>query len=405
MVADVAVRLVAAAALVVAAACAGATDEAPPTPSSVSVSPSPPPAPLPEPSAPPPDEGNLRKAHVRLNRVATLQQPLAMAVRADGSALYVAQKTGEVVILRGGRGPRQVLDLSGEVSQGREQGLLGLAFSPDGDFLYVNLSDENGDTRVVEFAMRGVGPDPGSRREVLAVDQPFGNHNGGNLAFGTDGYLYIGLGDGGSAGDPDGNAQSLQSLLGKMLRIDPRPGRERPYRIPRDNPFVGRAPARPEIWSYGLRNPWRYSFDRETGDLWIGDVGQSSREEIDFQDAASAGGENYGWDRLEGTLPFEGKAPRRAVPPIFEYGRVQGRTVIGGYVYRGSGIPDLRGAYVFGDAFVPELMALKQEDGELIEMRGLGVAVESLSSFGEDQAGELYAMSLSGRVFRLVSAA
>jgi glucose/arabinose dehydrogenase len=400
MVPDVAVRLIAAAALVVAAACASATDEAPPTPSSVSVSPSP----LPEPSAPPPDEGNLRKVHVRLNKVATLQQPIAMAVRVGNPALFFAQKTGEVVVLRGGRTPLQVLDLSDEVSQGREQGLLGLAFSPDGDLLYLNFTDGNGDTRVVEFAMRGGRPDPGSRREVLAVDQPFDNHNGGNLVFGTDGYLYIGLGDGGSAGDPDGHAQSLQSLLGKMLRIDPRPGRERSYRVPRGNPFVGKVPGRAEIWSYGFRNPWRYSFDRETGDLWIGDVGQGSREEIDFQEAASAGGENYGWDRLEGTLPFEGTAPRDAVPPIFEYGRGKGRTVIGGYVYRGSEIPELRGAYVFGDFFNPQLMALKEANGRLIQKRDLGVGVENLNSFGEDQAGELYALSLSGPVFRLAPA-
>jgi glucose/arabinose dehydrogenase len=395
MVPDVAVRLIAAVALV-AAACNSRADDASPSPP-VSVSPTP----RSVGSAPAPDEGNLRKVHLRLTRVATLQQPIAMAVRADDPALYFAQKTGEVVVLRGSNDPQQVLDLSDEVSQGGEQGLLGLAFSPDGDFLYLNFTDGNGDTRLVEYAMRGDRPNTGTRRLVLGVDQPFDNHNGGNLAFGPDGFLYVGLGDGGSAGDPEGNAQSLRTLLGKMLRIDPRPGRERSYRIPRDNPFVGRATARPEIWGYGLRNPWRYSFDRETGDLWIGDVGQGDREEIDFREADTAGGENYGWDRLEGTLPFEGDAPPGAVPPIFEYGRDQGGTVIGGYVYRGSEIPDLRGAYVFGDFFNPELMAFKEEGGRPTQLRALGVAVENLSSFGEDHAGELYALSLSGPVFRL----
>jgi glucose/arabinose dehydrogenase len=281
-----------------------------------------------------------------------------MAVRAGDPTLYVAEKVGRVRAIRGdGVDPRPVLDLSGQISLGGEQGLLGLAFSPDGRFLYVNYTDPAGDTHVTEFAMGNRSVDLASRRDVLFVDQPFSNHNGGNLVFGPDGYLYLGLGDGGSAGDPLGNAQSLGTLLGKMLRIDPRPGGGRPYRIPEDNPFVDREGARPEIWAYGLRNPWRYSFDRNTGDLWIGDVGQSAREEIDLQAAQSAGGENYGWDRLEGTLRFEGSAPPNAVPPVFEYGRDQGGTVIGGYVYRGRDIPGLNGTYLFGDLFNPGLSA------------------------------------------------
>jgi glucose/arabinose dehydrogenase len=324
-----------------------------------------------------------------------------MAVRRGDGALYVAQKTGSVVAIRDGDvDPRPVVDLSGEVSQGGEQGLLGIAFSPDGARLYTNHTDLDGNTRVTEWAMEGRRADPASRRQVLFVEQPFTNHNGGNLAFGPDGYLYIGLGDGGSAGDPMGNAQSLETLLGKMLRIDPRPGGGRPYRIPRDNPFAGRVGARPEIWAFGLRNPWRYSFDRETGDLWIGDVGQNAREEIDRQRASSGGGENYGWDRLEGTEPFEGEPPRGAVPPVFDYGRDLGGTVIGGYVYRGSRIPGLGGAYVFGDLFNPELQALRVE-GDDARVRGLGVAVENLVSFGEDVSGELYAISLSGPMFRI----
>jgi glucose/arabinose dehydrogenase len=340
-------------------------------------------------------------AGVRLVRVATLEQPLAMAIRPGDKALYVAQKTGRVVAIRDGEvDPRPVVDLSGEVSQGGEQGLLGIAFAPDGTRLYTNHTDIDGDTRVTEWTMEGDYADPGSRHEVLSVEQPFSNHNGGHLVFGPDDYLYIGLGDGGSGGDPMGNAQSLGTLLGKMLRIDPRPGDDLPYRIPEDNPFVG-ADARSEIWAFGLRNPWRYSFDRKTGDLWIADVGQNAREEVDRQPADSGGGENYGWDRLEGTQPFEGEAPPQAVPPVFEYGRDQGGTVIGGYVYRGRRIPELAGAYVFGDFFTPELQALRVASGEA-RVRGLGVEVENLVSFGEDAAGELYAISLSGSVFRIV---
>jgi glucose/arabinose dehydrogenase len=337
---------------------------------------------------------------MRLERIATLDQPIALAVRRNDDALFIAQKAGRVVALHPGEtAPQPVLDLSGEVSQGGEQGLLGLAFSPDGDFLYTNHTDPDGDTRITEWEIAGGRADPSSRREVLAVDQPFSNHNGGHLAFGPDGFLYIGLGDGGSGGDPLGNAQSLDSLLGKMLRVDPRPQGDRPYGIPDDNPFLGREGARPEIWSYGLRNPWRYSFDRTTGDLWIADVGQGRREEIDHE-PAGAGGRNYGWDRLEGTLAFEGEAPQDATPPVFEYDRDRGSTVIGGYVYRGSAIPELAGAYVFGDFSNPELRALRLDDGEARELE-LGLRVENLVSFGEDGAGELYALSLSGPVYRI----
>ena len=219
---------------------------------------------------------------VELEPVVNLDQPVAMAIRRGDPTLYFAEKVGRVVVLpEGSEEPEILLDLTSEVSTGGEQGLLGLAFSPDGEFLYVNFTDTAGDTRVVEFAFGDRGVNESSRREVLFVDQPYSNHNGGNLAFGPDGYLYIGLGDGGSAGDPQGNAQDLGTLLGKMLRIHPRPSGDDPYGVPADNPFHDRPGARPEIWAYGLRNPWRYSFDRATGDLWIGDVGQSDWEEID----------------------------------------------------------------------------------------------------------------------------
>jgi glucose/arabinose dehydrogenase len=331
-----------------------------------------------------------------------------MAVRRGDPSLYVAEKGGRLVAIRDGRvDPTPVLDLSGEVSQGAEQGLLGVAFSPDGRFLYANHTDEQGDTVVVELTMRGdVGgaeADPASLRVVLRVHQPFSNHNGGHLAFGPDGFLYIGLGDGGSAGDPRGHAQSLSSLLGKMLRIDPRPTGGERYGVPADNPFVARRDARPEIWAFGLRNPWRYSFDRVTGDLWIGDVGQSAWEEIDVQPAASRGGENYGWNAMEGTHPFgSDEPPAGAIAPVFEYGHGAGGCgVIGGYVYRGTAIPALDGAYLYSDLCLGTLEALRLVDGE-VRRDDLGLTVQAVSSFGEGLDGELYVLSLAGGVYRLV---
>lgn len=339
--------------------------------------------------------------------VATLEQPLAMAVRSGDPALYIAQKTGKVVAVRDGTvDPIAVLDLRSQVSLGGEQGLLGVAFSPDGRDMYVNYTDVNGDTHVTGYEMQAGRAATGTRRDVLLVDQPYSNHNGGNLVFGPDGYLYIGLGDGGSGGDPEGNGQSLSTLLGKMLRIDPTPFGDRPYRVPADNPFVGRADARPEIWAYGLRNPWRYSFDRVTGDLWIGDVGQSAWEEVDQQLSGSSGGENYGWNRMEGDHPYGGSAPPAgAVRPVYEYSHDHGCVVTGGYVYRGTAIPDLVGAYVFADFCAGALEAIRLKDGRVVDHRILGPVVPSLSSFGEDAQGELYAMSLGGGLYRLAPGA
>ena len=352
----------------------------------------------PSPSAP-------GRVEVRLEQVAVLEQPLALAVRPGDPALYVAEKVGRVVALHEGADPEVVLDISAEVSLGGEQGLLGLAFSPDGRSLYVDYTDTNGDTHVAELAMRGGDVDPSTERDVLFVDQPFSNHNGGQLAFGPDGYLYVALGDGGSAGDPEGNAQSLSTLLGKLLRISPRPSDGQAYRIPPGNPFVGVAGARPEIWDYGLRNPWRFSFDRETGDLWIGDVGQDAWEEVDFEPAGSNGGLNFGWDLFEGSHPFEGGAGSpETVPPVYEYSHADGGcTVTGGYVYRGRDIPVLVGAYVFADFCLGQLEALRLGDGHMVQVVQLGPVVENLASFGEDAAGELYALSLSGPVYRLSS--
>ena len=357
-------------------------------------------------ASPSPDPASLAGARIDLRRVAVLEQPVALAVRPGEDALYIAEKVGRVVALRGDSAePEVILDITGEVSQGSEQGLLGLAFAPDGRFLYINYTDVSGHTQVVEFRTADDGVDVGSRREVLFVEQPYSNHNGGNLVFGPDGYLYIGLGDGGSGGDPHGNGQSLQTLLGKMLRISPRPSGDDPYGIPADNPFVGRDDARPEIWAYGLRNPWRYSFDRETGDLWIGDVGQSAREEIDVEPAGSSGGLNFGWNLFEGSLPFLGGSDAGAVGPVYEYPNgTGGCAVTGGYVYRGSRIPDLVGAYVFADFCGGGLEAFVLRDGVAKQHRPLGEVVDAVASFGQDAAGELYVLSLAGPVYRIVPA-
>ena len=374
-----------------ASACSAATTTSTGTPARTSSR-----QPTPEPSTP------LAAVRVSLEQIATLEQPLALTIRTGDPALYVAEKTGRVVAIRNGRvDPTPVLDLSKEVSLGSEQGLLGLAFSPDGRFLDVNYTDVRGDTRIVEYAFRDGRAVPASRRQLLSVDQPYDNHNGGDLVFGPDGYLYIGLGDGGSAGDPQGNAQSLGTLLGKMLRIDPHTADGRPYSIPPDNPFVDRAGARPEIWAYGLRNPWRYAFDRATGDLWIADVGQSAWEEIDRHAADAPAGTDYGWNLVEGSHRYTGSAPHGAVPPTYEYSHAGGGcVVIGGAVYRGSDIPALVGAYLFADYCLGELEAIRLGDGD-VEHAVLGPTVPNISSFGEDAAGEIYVLSLDGGVYRL----
>ena len=348
-------------------------------------------------------------------RVARVSQPLGMAVRSGDPALYVVSKKGRVWAIRDGRlDPTPALDLLGQVSRGSEQGLLGLVFSPSGEFAYVNYTDRRGDTNILEYAWRNGRALPASRRLILFVDQPFANHNGGDLVFGPDGYLYIGLGDGGSdattpsPGDPRRNGQNLGVLLGKMLRIEPRlpdgslPPGGAPYAIPQDNPFVGHRGARPEIWAYGLRNPWRYSFDRQTGDLWIGDVGAGAQEEIDRQPARSPGGQNYGWSDLEGTLAWR-TPPPNAVPPVYTYDHRSGACAItGGYVYRGNALPNLRGWYVFGDFCLGTLDAIRLVPGGRRVYLISGTGVPQLSSFGEDEAGELYATSLEGEVDKLV---
>ncbi|MDH3744980.1 MAG: PQQ-dependent sugar dehydrogenase [Acidobacteriota bacterium] len=339
-----------------------------------------------------------------------LSRPIALTHAGDGSGrLFIALQDGRIVIHDGARvQSTPFLDISSAVACCGEQGLLGLAFHPqfeDNGLFFVNYTDTGGDTRISRFSV-GTDPDaadPESETEVLFFRQPFGNHNGGALEFGPDGYLYIASGDGGSGGDPQDNAQSLDTRLGKILRIDVGGS---PFGIPPDNPFVGTPGALDEIWAYGLRNPWRISFDRLTGDLFIGDVGQGEREEIDLQLAASQGGENYGWRRMEGSACFNPSTSCNTgelVLPILEYGHDEGCSVTGGYRYRGAASPALGGYYFFGDFCSGTIWGARPgTDGtwSRVEMLDSGL---SLSSFGEDESGELYALDHAGSVFRIRS--
>ncbi len=339
-------------------------------------------------------------AKVKLTPIARVEDPTAFATRQGDRALYVTEQVGRVQAVRDGSLDAQpVLDLTADVGSGGERGLLGLVFSPDGSKIYVDYTNKNGDTRVVEYSMRGNTVDVASRRELLAVPQPQPNHNGGQLGFGPDGMLYVGLGDGGGAGDQGnghaegGNGQSLDTVLGKILRIDPMPSGSREYTIPSDNPFADGG-GQPEIWAYGLRNPWRFTWDRKTGDLWIADVGQNEWEEVDFVADGRGARLNFGWNRLEGTHQFSGAAPARAVAPIYEYSHAGGGcSVSGGYVYRGTKIPALDGAYVFSDYCDSTLRALTQQGGKLTGHRDLGVKASQVTAFGQDQDGELYVLS------------
>ncbi|WP_305921769.1 PQQ-dependent sugar dehydrogenase [Nonomuraea turcica] len=332
------------------------------------------------------------RGELRFRKIGEFDKPVAFAVREGDDRLYVAEQTGRLRTSDG----KTVIDLSGEVSGGNEQGLLGVAFHPSGRWVYLDWTDTQGRTHVTEWAYDG--SQATGRRDVLTQDQPFPNHNGGQLAFGPDGHLYIALGDGGGAGDPEGNGQDIGTLLGKILRIDPRAGR--PYKVPEDNPFVGKDGAKAEIWAYGLRNPWRFSFDRETGDLWIGDVGQNAWEEVDYQPAGSEGGENYGWSLREGDKSFKGGKERELVDPVLVYPLNQDGncSVIAGYVYRGEKIPWLQGQFLYGDFCAGWIKAAPVDELEKAAEVG---EVEQLSSFGQGHDGELYALSLRGPVYRI----
>ena len=337
-----------------------------------------------------------------------------MAVRANDSALYVAERGGTIRAIRAGNvDATPVLDVSGEAqAAGQEQGLLGLAFSPDGGRLYVYftkaVSGSGGSDIVIrEYRFAGGRAVTSSARDLLTVQhRQYANHNGGNIVFGPDGYLYFGLGDGGGGGDPLGNAQNTSALLGKLLRIDPTAGATDcgtgSYTIPPTNPFVAKVGC-DEIWAYGLRNPWRFSFDRATHDLWIADVGQNTWEEIDVQSASAGGGDNYGWNRMEATHSYNGGTPPpNHHAPIYEYSHDGGNcSITGGYVYRGSHVRNLVGAYVFGDFCAGRLEAFDLHNGRAADHRFLGPQVDQLSSFGQDETGELYVLSLAGGVYRI----
>jgi glucose/arabinose dehydrogenase len=324
--------------------------------------------------------------------------------------LYVVEQTGRIRVIDDGRVlDKPFLDLSGEISLSAEQGLLSVAFAPDyprSGLLYVGHTDRAGHDRVTEYRRSKEDPlraDPASARSILDVEDPYPNHNGGLVLFGPDGLLYAGLGDGGPGGDLDRHGQDLSTPLGKILRIDPRGGDGgKPYRVPAGNPFVGRPGALPEIYAYGLRNPWRFSFDRRTGALAIGDVGESRFEEVDYVGPGEGAGANFGWSAFEGDARFNSdqQAPGH-VRPVLVYGRDRGCSVTGGYVVRDPALRSLYGRYLYSDycggqlrSFVPSTRGARGD-------RPLGIEVAATTSFGEDNAGHVYAASLEGPVFRL----
>ena len=311
----------------------------------------------------------------------------------DATTLYVVEKTGAIKIVRNGSVAGTFLDLHGKVSGGEEQGLLSVAFHPQyaaNHLFYVNYTDTSGDTRVVQYRSANGVAVPGSARQILFVDQPYENHNGGQLQFDRSGYLYVGMGDGGSGGDPGNRAQNLGSRLGKLLRINPT-----------RNGSIWR------IVGYGLRNPWRFSFDRANGNLWIGDVGQNAWEEVDYRNAKRVGVlANYGWSRFEGNAVYDAGKPylRKGdrVSPVVVYPHSDGCSITGGYVYRGAAAPSMQGRYVYGDYCSGTVWSFKAGNGRLSAPRVDG-RIANLSSFGEDGNGQLYATALSGELYRLGS--
>lgn len=351
------------------------------------------------------------------------EAPIEITHAGDGSnRLFVAEQSGLIKIYD--MNSRQILaepflDLSNEVIFNGEQGLLGLVFHPDfaqNGFFYVNYTrpvNDKAETVIARFQVSASNANQGdaaSAQEILTISQPASNHNGGKIAFGPDGYLYIGMGDGGGGGDPSNYAQNPDVLLGKILRIDV--DHDLPYTIPPDNPYAVSG-GRPEIWSLGVRNPWRFSFDRARGDLWMGDVGQGDWEEINFQPADANGGTNYGWRCYEGTHVFSTSPPcndpdyiANLTMPVFEYGHNQGLSVTGGFVYRGSLYPALNGSYFFGDFVSGKIWSsYPLLQGFASPQQKLDTSM-NISTFGEDESGELYlADYYSGSIYQLTDAA
>lgn len=372
----------------------------------------------PGPLLPPPPGGISTPPSIKLQLVASgLNKPLAIVSPKDGSGrLFIAQQGGKILVYDGTQVlATPFLDIFSLVSCCGERGLLGLAFHPDYEdngFFYVDYTDTNGDTVVARYAVSAQAnvANPNSAVTILTALQPFSNHNGGHLDFGPDGYLYVSLGDGGGGGDPNNNAQNLGTVLGKILRIDvdsddfPN-NPDRNYAIPHDNPFVGQAGARGEIWVYGLRNPWSFTFDRLTNDLFIGDVGENNIEEIDFQRSFSSGGENYGWRCYEGKNAHNLQGCGSVGDydfPILSYSHSLGCSVTGGYRYRGQQVVDLLGYYIYADfcsgriwGAIPNLSAAWTTT-QLLDTTLL------ISGFGEDESGELYVADLAGSIYRIV---
>lgn len=352
------------------------------------------------------------KARFALQRIGRFHRPLFVTQpRGERDRLFVVEKGGRVRLVKRGRVLRTpFLSLRGRVSDLTEQGLLGLAFAPSYErtgLLYVAFTDRAGDLRVEEWRRSKRSRDRAlrsSRRLVLKVPQPKPTHNGGHLTFGPDGLLYIGLGDGGGPGDPRRAAQNRGDLHGKILRIDPRRHGKRRYRSPSTNPYVRVRGAHDEIYARGLRNPWRFSFDRETRALLIGDVGQEAFEEVNYRPRSRAKGANFGWSAFEGNRRFNRRVRARNVTrPIHTYTRDRGCSIIGGYVVRDPELPRLRGRYLYTDFCNGEIRSLVPRAPRARDVRSENVRVDQASSFGEDDAGRIYVTSLAGPVYRLVA--
>jgi glucose/arabinose dehydrogenase len=337
-----------------------------------------------------------------------LSDPLYLTAPAGDSRLFVVEQGGRIRVIKNGQLlPTPFLDITPRVATGSEQGLLSVAFHPSyasNGFFYINFKDPDRITRIERYSVSS-NPDvadEGSAKLILTISQPFPNHNGGLNLFGPDGMLYIGTGDGGSGGDPEGNGQNLGTLLGKILRIDVDHGD--PYSIPADNPFVGRAGARPEIWAYGLRNPWRFSFDKRGGVLYIADVGQDRFEEVNVV-PSNAGGINYGWNTMEGSSCFTVASCSQTglQLPVLVYDHSSGCSVTGGYAYRGSITNGPIGHYFYSDYCAGFLKSFRYQKGGATDQRTYDVgSIGSITSFGEDSSGELYMTSSNGRVYRIV---
>jgi glucose/arabinose dehydrogenase len=337
---------------------------------------------------------------VKLEVVASgLTNPLYLTAPAGDARLFIVEQAGRIRIVQNGQLLNTpFLDLTSKVRFGGEQGLLSLAFHPQyasNGYFFVNYTDTNGDTRVERYR---VSSDPNradaaSAKQLLFVDQPYANHNGGHILFGPDGMLYVGMGDGGSGGDPQGYGQNRNALLGKILRIDVTSGD--PYGIPSNNPFVGTAGVRPEIWAYGLRNPWRLAFDRTDGTFYVADVGQNAVEEVNVVPAAT-GGQNYGWNIMEGSRCYGSSSCARSglLLPVTEYSHADGCSVTGGVVYRGSSLTQLRGHYFYGDYCQGWVRSFRYANGQATDPRtwDLG-SIGQILSFGEDSSGEMYVLS------------